>query len=121
MSKTSQKTHTRRTLQIAILAILACLLWSTAAAHAQTPFDAQYDPPTQTNGPPPDDPPGGPPSDPPGTPSGDPDSPRVLSDTQEPDDGIDLLPTTGGFGVAPMLLGTALIGAACVIAVRRGR
>lgn len=67
MSKIFRQTSMRRTLPIVILAILACLLWGTVA-DAQTPFDAQYDPPTQMSDPSTqmNDPPTDPPYDPPG-------------------------------------------------------
>lgn len=116
-----------------ILALVACLIW-VSAAQAQTPFDSQYDPPPtnppecDTNGD------GGGNGGGSGESSGgdfDPGvadsasgcdpaegSSDVLSETDSPD--VSLLPTTGGLGLAPFLLGAAIIASAGgIVAARR--
>ncbi|MBA2692696.1 MAG: LPXTG cell wall anchor domain-containing protein [Rubrobacter sp.] len=115
-----------------MLALVACLIWVSAAQAQEAPFNSQYDPPPTIppgcEGDDGGDGDGG--SDPgasggsegSGEQAGDPnwgcDDPQVLSDTEGP---IDILPTTGGLIAAPILLGMAMIVAAGIFTVRRKR
>ncbi len=120
-----------------ILALVACLMWVSAAHAQEAPFNSQYDPPPTT--PPECGPDGGDGSGGGAGSSGGSDSagvagdfdpgvsggagdpncdPQVLSSTENP---IEVLPTTGGLLAAPVLLGVAIIAAAGIIMVRRKR
>jgi hypothetical protein len=121
-----------------ILALVACLMWVSAAHAQEAPFNSQYDPPPTT--PPECDYSSGDPG------SGDDSGTNDKGDDANSDDGtddngdggvpasgcepppvsdaegpIDILPTTGGLLAAPVLLGAAAIFAAGIFAVRRKR
>lgn len=134
----------RRVLPI-ILALIACVMWVSAAHAQEAPFNTQYDPPPTT--PPECGPEDGGTGDPGGTPTSgssaaigvagdfDPgasggaegavgaesgcEEPQVLSATEGASGSAGILPTTGGILAAPILLGVAAIAAAGVITVRR--
>lgn len=159
----SNATYGRRIFPL-MLALLACLIWASAAQAQEAPFNSQYDPPPTT--PPPSTPPpsecggdgsgasgsaaaaidpgasggSGAAGDSEGASGGDDPNggcgPQVLSDTEGSVDlpaaespaglpaaesPVEILPTTGGFFLAPVFLGLAIVVGAGVAAVRKKR
>lgn len=110
-----------------MLALLACLIWASAAHAQDAPFNSQYDPPptstpecdysssdpgdnddgTDDDGDDGDD----------GIPASGCEPPPV-SDAEDP---IVILPTTGGSFLAPVFLGLAAVVGTGVVAVRKKR
>ncbi len=120
----SNSAYGRRVFPI-MLALLACLIWASAAHAQDAPFNSQYDPPPTTTpecdyGDPGTSDPGasGEGVDPASDDSGLGCAPEAPSDTEDP---IVVLPTTGGFFLAPVFLGLAAVVGTGVVAIRKKR
>jgi hypothetical protein len=120
--------HSRRILPV-LVALLACLIWVSAAQAQDAPFNAQYDAPPTTpecdpgnggsNGGAGDFDPGvSGSSEGSGEGSNSECEPQVLTSSEG---SVEVLPTTGGLLAAPVLLGVAAILGAGVLIARRNR
>jgi LPXTG-motif cell wall-anchored protein len=98
-----------------MLALLACLVWVSAANAQEAPFDSQYSPPPTTPECEYDDSSSGGGGD---SASPTPECAEAPSDTEGP---LVVLPTTGGSLLTPALLGLAVVVGAGVVISRRGR